>query len=146
RGGRPGYPGASPATCSDWNLRINSYPELERLRRQMAQAAPTVAMHGQRWEAVLGCVGWPYRVAYPQHRLAVDRPVPTLVAYGAFNPEQPVAWAESVARQIPGARTLRYAGPGTSTYRSSPCARAVIDTFLVTRSAPTSTTCPAIWP
>jgi pimeloyl-ACP methyl ester carboxylesterase len=145
-GGRPGYPGSGPGSCLDWDLRIGSFAEVERLRAQMAEAAPVVHIHGQRWEAAMFCAGWPFDVPNPAHRLRVSQPVAALVAFGAFNPDRPVRWGEAVAAQIPGARKLFYAGPGASTYHASPCARDAIDAFLITGTARASTTCPAIWP
>jgi pimeloyl-ACP methyl ester carboxylesterase len=145
---RPAAPftGPSPAACEDWNFGLSSYADLLRLRDALTRSAPLLRMSGLLWGTVLGCVGWPGPITNPPHRLSLTKPVPVLVVTSAFNPLQPVDWGPSLARQLPGAKTLSYEGPGSSAYLSSPCARQAVEDFLITRTAPARTTCPAIWP
>jgi pimeloyl-ACP methyl ester carboxylesterase len=134
----------APGLCQDWNLPIGSFAEVTEIRAAMAAAAPLTRVNGQRWSAVLGCVGWPHPPANPPTATRGDAPV--LVASTVFNPAAPPGSAEEVAAGIPGAATLTYHGPGTSAYQFSSCARTAIDDFLITGRSAGNAGCPAVWP
>lgn len=134
----------APGLCQDWNLPIDTYPQVTEIRAAMAAAAPLTRVNGQRWSAVLRCVGWPYPPATPPTPTRGDAPV--LVTSTVVNPAAPPGSAEAVAAGIPGAATLTYHGPGTSAYQFSSCARTAIDDFLITGRAAGNADCPAVWP
>ncbi|MFD9737237.1 alpha/beta hydrolase [Umezawaea sp. NPDC059074] len=134
----------APGLCQDWNLPITTYAQVGEIRSAMVAAAPLTHVNGQRWSAVLRCVGWPFPAANPPTPTRGTAPV--LVASTAFNPAAPPGSAEVVAAGIPGATTVSYHGPGTSAYQFSSCARTAIDDFLITGRAAADAGCPAVWP
>jgi hypothetical protein len=138
--------GSRAGPCQDWNPTVDSYADVRRIRQKMAQAAPVVTINSMQWEAAMYCVGWPFEVPNPPHRLNIDQRLPVLVSYAAYNIMQPTEWGTAVAEQIPGAKRLVYEGPGTNTYSFSRCARDAIDTFLITLRAPAESTCRATQP
>jgi pimeloyl-ACP methyl ester carboxylesterase len=132
--------------CQDWNLPIGSFQELERIVQAQARRAPHVLINQNQYLNVVGCIGWPFAVGNPTHRLRITRPLRVLVVHGKFAPGQPVEWAESVADQIPGSTRLLYEGPGTLAYRESDCVRRAVDAFLIRLERPDRSTCPPVWP
>ncbi|MFD9737236.1 alpha/beta hydrolase [Umezawaea sp. NPDC059074] len=133
--------------CQDWNLPITSYSQLTEILRAQDAAAPNTRINLNQWLNVLGCVGWPFEVGNPTHELRISaKSLPVLVVNAYQAPGQPAAWADSVARQIPGAAHLVYEGPGTLAYQESPCVRAHVDAFLITLAKPRVRTCAGLWP
>jgi pimeloyl-ACP methyl ester carboxylesterase len=132
--------------CQDWNFPIRNHRDLVRIIEAEERVAPHVRLNHNHWFNVLGCLGWPFEVGNPPHKLKIGKPLPVLVVNGRYAPGQPSEWADSVAAQIPGSSHLVYEGPGTLAYRESPCVRAGVDAFLVDLTRPQRSTCPAIWP
>jgi pimeloyl-ACP methyl ester carboxylesterase len=63
------------------------------------------------------------------------------------DPAAPYAWAVHVARQIPQVTLVTYDGWGHGVYWQSPCARKIMDNYLISLQVPPhGTRCPALPP
>lgn len=133
--------------CQDWNLPIDSFHAYQRQRRQLSRVAPDMR-YPMQLQAATTCLGAPAPVSNPQHRLDVDGSKPLLLTNSLHDPATGYDRATNVAKQLGGeARLLTYEGWGHGTYSTSPCARRLIDRYLITGRAPArDTTCPAIEP
>jgi pimeloyl-ACP methyl ester carboxylesterase len=134
--------------CADWNLPVRDYRDYAAAMRGVTAAAPDL-----RYPAALlgvaSCLGWPAPAANPQHRLSVHGTATSLLLGNSLHdPAAGYNWASNVARQLGRAGVLlTYEGWGHGVYHSSPCARAAIDTYLLTRrTPPRGTRCPAVPP
>jgi hypothetical protein len=137
--------GANPAEifCQDWNLPVRSHAEYAAHLRRLSRIAPDL-----RYPAgllfVAACLGAP-PADNPQDRLRVRNSPVILLTNSLHDPATGYAWATNVKRQL-GDRAvlLTYEGAGHGTYTSSACAKAAIDRYLVTLTAPAAgTRCPA---
>jgi hypothetical protein len=87
-------------------------------------------------------------VTNPPHRLKASPQLPPiLLTNSRYDIATPYEWGRDLAGQLPSATFLTYDGVGHGDYWLSPCARAAIDTYLVTRrTPPQGTHCPAVFP
>ncbi len=134
--------------CQDYVFGVPSYGTLAREKKALARVAPVTRLSPLGWTAMTGCQNWPTEVTNPPRPLKVDGTPPILLTNSRFDPATPHAWGANAARQIGReAVLLTYDGAGHGDYWLSPCARAAIDTYLLTlRTPPPGTHCPAVWP
>jgi pimeloyl-ACP methyl ester carboxylesterase len=114
----------------------------------MNAIAPHMHLDALSWQPGLACLGRPGALVNPSQPYHGPHSVPPmLMINGLHDPATPYAWALDVARQIPQARLVTYDGWGHGVYRQSPCARQLIDNYLVSlRIPPRGAHCPAIAP
>lgn len=150
--GQPNVPtglGQNPMLvfCQDWDLPVRSYSEYAGHLRRLARIAPDMKYPGALI-ATSTCLGRPAVVDNPQHRLDVHTKIPLLVTTAVHDPVSGYNWATSVARQLGRHGVLlTYDGWGHGTYSSSPCSKALIDSYLISQAVPArGTHCPAVEP
>ncbi|TDD13624.1 alpha/beta fold hydrolase [Nonomuraea diastatica] len=97
-------------TCGD-DRRYHGYAEFKRMRAQGREASPNFG--GSSFD-LLGCTGWPYRVANPARPLPTAG-LPPLLGAGTWT-DHPLT--DSLVRRVPGSTTIRYEGPGHVLYMS----------------------------
>jgi hypothetical protein len=128
--------------CSDWHWRVSGFHELDLYRRALQRIAPHTRL-SPFWSDVTSCLGWSGRVSNPQHRLDVHGAPTILIVKADFDVATPHEWNFAVARQIHDSVLLQYDGVGHGQFRNSTCARADIENYLITRTAPAKGThCP----
>ncbi|MEV4642069.1 alpha/beta hydrolase [Actinoplanes sp. NPDC049548] len=132
----------TPVVCADWALQVRDYGQYARL---MKRAQTRDLRYSAGAMAVSLCLGWPYGVSNPQHRLHVHTPVPVLQINSRHDPASGYNWALSVARQLGRSGVLlTYAGAGHGSYNSSACMTAAVDAYLVDLVVPQEgSVCPA---
>jgi len=137
-----------PVTCQDYNFNVPSYGTLASYERNLARLAPVTRVSTLAWTDLTGCQNWPAKVTNPPHRLRVKGTPPILMTNSRYDVATPYSWGSNAARQIGReAVLLTYDGAGHGNYWLSPCARAAIDTYLLTLKTPRrGTHCPAVWP
>ncbi|MFD5825945.1 alpha/beta hydrolase [Lentzea sp. NPDC060358] len=136
-----------PIWCGDWQWgEADSYAALSTYRAQAEAVAPHTRLT-PFYEDVLACLGWTGAVNNPQRPLHVPHAPPILMTNSLHDVATPYEWAQNVARHLPTATLLTYDGTGHGNYLLSTCARAAIDTYLLTVRTPApGTHCPAEWP
>lgn len=135
--------------CSDWYLPITGFPDLRRRLSILAGRAPQMLASPLALAATVGCLGWPYAPANPQHRIVAPPGLPPLLLIGTrHDPATAYVWAQRMAQQLgPAANLLTYEGWGHVVYNRSPCVAAAVDRYLLTLTPPAAAaSCPAIEP
>ncbi|MET3430150.1 pimeloyl-ACP methyl ester carboxylesterase [Actinoplanes tereljensis] len=135
--------------CSDWYLPITGFPDLHRRLSILAGRAPQMLASPLALSATVGCLGWPYAPANPQHRIVPPPGMPPVLLVGTrHDPATSYVWAQRMAQQLgPAASVLTYEGWGHVNYNRSPCVAAVADKYLLTLARPASgASCPAVEP
>ena len=121
--------------CGDYPSSIHTFAEMERRIQLGGQLAPHLQGAAQAW-GVVRCIGWPVKAANPRHHLHVHGAPPILIVNATHDPSTSYAWAQGLAEQIDGSVLLTRIGDGHTSYFSSPCARAVVDRYLITGDTP----------
>ena len=121
--------------CGDYPSSIHTFAEMERRIQLGRQLAPHLQGAAQAW-GVVRCIGWPVKAANPRHHLHVHGAPPILIVNATHDPSTSYAWAQGLAEQIDGSVLLTRIGDGHTSYFSSPCARAVVDRYLITGDTP----------
>ncbi|MDT8914107.1 alpha/beta hydrolase [Amycolatopsis sp. PS_44_ISF1] len=147
RSTEPGTRSELPIWCGDWKWdEVDSLAALTSYRELSETVAPHTRL-SPLYTQLTECLGWGGRVSNPQHRLHVTQAPPILMTNSVHDVATPYQWARSVAAQLPTSTLLTYDGTGHGDYRLSSCARAAIDTYLITLRTPApGTHCPAEWP
>jgi pimeloyl-ACP methyl ester carboxylesterase len=132
--------------CQDFDLPVRDYSEYAAMLRRIAQTNPDMR-YPRSLLAIGSCLGATTPVNNPQHRLIVRGSFPILLTNSLHDPATGYNWATNVARQLGNqAVLLTYEGAGHGTYNSTPCAQAAIDQYLIARTLPSITRCPALDP
>ena len=148
RRGEPVELGYRPVMCQDFHFDLRSYRPVAAMERALRKLAPRTRLNPLAWTDLTGCQNWPGRVTNPPHRLKASPHLPPiLLTNSRYDVATPYEWGRSLASQLPSATFLTYDGVGHGNYRLSPCARAAIDTYLLTGRTPArGTHCPAVFP
>lgn len=125
--------------CLDYVSEIRTYADMQQRLELGRQLAPHMQGASEMWQ-VVNCLNWPIPATNPLHRLDV-RGVPTLIVNATHDVETSYRWAYGLAGQIRGSAMLTREGDGHTSYYTSTCARAAIDNFLLSRSAPATQVC-----
>jgi pimeloyl-ACP methyl ester carboxylesterase len=135
--------------CADFGPQ-RDYAAFTAAAEAIARQAPRFAW--RFWDAtstahgtagVGDCVGWPYEVRNPPHRLQVGAHPNVMVANPAYDPQTPLINALAVWLQIPEARLLIADADGHQSLIFSRCAFEVQVRFLADPTSVSSTTlCP----
>ncbi len=121
--------------CGDYVPQVGSWAEMQQRIQLGRQLAPHLQGASETWR-VNFCIDWPVPVANPPRTLHV-RGVPTLMVHAVHDSSDPYGWAHSLAAQIDGSDLLTRTGDGHTSYYTSPCAQALMDSYLVRpRAAP----------
>jgi pimeloyl-ACP methyl ester carboxylesterase len=131
--------GIAAIGCMDYNLDVHTYGEMQQRLLLGRELAPHLQGASELWQ-VINCVDWPIPPANPLRRLDVEN-VPTLIVNATHDPSTAYRWAYGLAAQIHGSVMLTRNGDGHTSYYTSACARAAIDAYLVTRTAPATQVC-----
>src|SRR5262249_25456596 len=132
--------------CADFGPQ-RDYAAFAAAAEAIARQAPrfawrfwdaTSAVHGTA--GVGDCVGWPYEVRYPPHRLQVGSHPNVMVANGTYDTQTRLINALAVWLQIPGARLLIAEADGHQSLIFSRCAFEAQARFLAAPAAMPSTT------
>jgi pimeloyl-ACP methyl ester carboxylesterase len=84
------------------------------------------------------CGNWPYPPVQKPHRVTATGSPPILVLGTTGDPATPLAWAQSLARQLPKGVLLTYRGEGHTAYRNgSRCINEPVDAYFVRGTVPT---------
>ena len=131
--------------CQDFDLRIGNFAQYSALRAEELRRGPVMRGSMLSHDEALACLGIPGPPANPPHRLDVRRAPRILLLNSRYDPATPYAWALGIHRQAPANTTLvTYEGSGHAVYQRTPCTRAVVDGYLLTRQAPRhDVSCPA---
>ncbi|GAB3479213.1 alpha/beta hydrolase [Amycolatopsis cihanbeyliensis] len=133
---------SKPIWCNDWNYRVNTFAEADRLADRLAEAAPNVRFSSYDYWAV-ACLGWPRKPVNQPHELELSEQVPPiLIANARFDPATVYPWAQAVAEQS-GMPLLTYDGGGHGMYFVDSCSREYMHDYLLTgKTPPDGTHCP----
>jgi pimeloyl-ACP methyl ester carboxylesterase len=82
------------------------------------------------------CAVWPVAPAPPTQRTLPTSAIPTLVVAGEYDAITSAETAETTARSLTSATAITIAGAGHRVVPRSPCAQAVMASFLATPDAP----------
>ena len=125
--------------CNEYVPQVRTYGQMRQRIQMGRQLAPHLQGASETWR-VNYCIGWPLPVANPPRALDV-RGVPALIVHAVHDSSDPYSWAHSLAAQIRGSALLTRTGDGHTSYYTSPCARAAIDSYLVRPQAPPDRVC-----
>ena len=148
RRGEPVELGYRPVMCQDFIFDTRPYWGIAAIEGRLAKLAPHTKLNPLAWTDLTGCQSWPGSVTNPPHRLQASPELPPiLMTNSRYDIATPYEWGQNLAAQLPSATFVTYDGVGHGDYWLSPCARAAIDTYLVTlRTPPAGTHCPAVFP
>jgi hypothetical protein len=111
-----------------------SVEDVQRLATDAARAAPHLGA-ATAWLG-LPCLYWPVK-AEPVAPLHVEGVPPILVVGTENDPATPYRWAESLTRQLPGARLLTVAGDSHTAFaRGNSCVDDAVEAYLVDLEIP----------
>jgi pimeloyl-ACP methyl ester carboxylesterase len=135
--------------CADFGPQ-RDYAAFTAAAEAIARQAPRFAW--RFWDATStehgtagtgDCIGWPYDVRNPPHRLQVGSHPNVMVASAAYDSQTPLINALAIWLQIPEARLLIADVDGHQSLIWSRCAFEAMARFLADpRSVPTTTLCP----
>lgn len=125
--------------CGDYASDIHTYADMQQRIEMGRQLAPHLGGASEFWQGML-CVGWPFKVANPVHRLDI-RGVPTLIVHTNHDPSLSYQWAFELATQIRGSSVLTRNGDGHTSYYTSKCAQVATDQFLLTKQSDAAPVC-----
>jgi pimeloyl-ACP methyl ester carboxylesterase len=125
-------------TCLDTPTQDAQTVDDIRAFRKVAQAAsPTF---GWWFAAGVGCDGWPWHAHEVVQDLSSSAAAGPIVIIGTTgDPATPLAWAQSLADQMPSSTLLVYDGQGHTAYgRSNQCIIDAVDGYFVDGTVPDS--------
>jgi len=111
--------------------------DIRAFRKVAQESSPTF---GWWFAAGVGCDGWPWHAREIVDDLAPSGAAGPIVVIGTTgDPATPLAWAESLAEQMPSASLLVYDGEGHTAYgRSNSCIVDAVDAYFVDGTVPDS--------
>lgn len=130
--------------CADLHIELDSIAEYDAQRARLAERYPNV-----EWTPYVGntsqCVGDPFEVTNPPHRLKVKGAPPLVMIGNTHDPATPLAFSRTAARQS-GSHLITYEGYGHTAYypgaQVSPCVNAAVEAYLIGLTVPRNLTCP----
>jgi pimeloyl-ACP methyl ester carboxylesterase len=90
---------------------------------------------------LMACPSWPVGSAAPADRAAATSDLPALIFVGELDPASSVDWAKDVAKRLPRAKTVRFAGIGHGVVAAHACADALLTRFLTDPAKPLFDNC-----
>jgi pimeloyl-ACP methyl ester carboxylesterase len=115
---------------------------LEREGKRLDAADPLRAADNTEGLGDQVCGNWPVPVEGAPHRITAKGAPPILVLGTTGDPATPYAWAQSLARQLPGGVLLTLRGQGHTAYRNGvACINDPVDRFFVSGTVPRAVTC-----
>jgi pimeloyl-ACP methyl ester carboxylesterase len=109
---------------------------VQKQNADLVAAAPTV---GPWWSyGDISCDVWPDKTTRTPHAVTAEGAPPIIVVGTTGDPATPYAWAQGLAEQLSSGQLVTFVGEGHTAYGSSDCVKKVVDTFLLTGTAPTS--------
>jgi pimeloyl-ACP methyl ester carboxylesterase len=142
-------PAATTAVeCQDWDRSVHNYHDYEKYVRQAWSVAGDIGPSPDALASMVHCVGWPARIANPQHRLQVTKGPKIVVVNSLHDPATGYAWAQLVAQQLGDRGVLvTYEGWGHGNYDSSPCTMDILVSYINDGKIPSGNVrCPAVEP
>ncbi|WP_433367940.1 alpha/beta hydrolase [Actinoplanes sp. CA-142083] len=127
--------GSLSVVCQDYALEVHSFADMQRRIQLGRYLAPHLQGGSQSW-LINRCIGWPLPPSNPARTLNVRGVPPVLIVNATHDANTTYKWAYVVAGQIPGSVVFTRLGDGHTSYLVSPCARAVIDRYLIDRALP----------
>ena len=117
--------------CLDWPPVARNASDVAAIAARARRAAPRLGT-AIVWDNIPQCISWPSPAVNPPHRLQIHGAPPILLVAGLHDPNDPYAWALSVASQIPSSVLLTSQRDGHVAYFRSPCVQTYVDRYLVT--------------
>jgi hypothetical protein len=127
--------GALAVACQDYALEVRTFADMQRRMQLGRFLAPHLQGGSQSW-LINHCIGWPVPPSNPSRALDVRGVPPVLIVNATHDANTTYKWAHVVAGQIRGSVVFTRLGDGHTSYLVSPCARAVIDRYLIDRAVP----------
>lgn len=116
--------------------------ELQRQGRAIDAADPLRRANNTEDLGDPVCGQWPVPPQGRPGRVTAEGAPPIVVLGTTGDPATPIAWARSLAGQLPGGVLLALRGEGHTAYRDDvPCINQRVDRFLVQGTVPAATTC-----
>jgi pimeloyl-ACP methyl ester carboxylesterase len=121
--------------CLDYAY-TNDPAVVQKQNADLIAAAPTI---GPWWSyGDISCDVWPDKTTRTPHAVTAEGAAPIIVVGTTGDPATPYAWAQSLAGQLSSGQLVTFVGEGHTAYNSSSCVKKIVDTFLLTGTAPTS--------
>lgn len=127
--------GQAAVACQDYAVEVRTFADMQRRIQLGRYLAPHLQGGSQSW-LVNRCIGWPVPPSNPSRALDVRGAPPVLIVNATHDSNTSYKWAHVVAGQIRGSVVFTRVGDGHTSYLTSPCARAVVDRYLVDRVIP----------
>jgi pimeloyl-ACP methyl ester carboxylesterase len=127
--------GALAVACQDYALEVRTFADMQRRIQLGRYLAPHLQGGSQSWQ-INRCIGWPVPPSNPSRALSVHGVPPVLIVNATHDANTSYKWAHVLAGQIRGSVVFTRLGDGHTSYLVSPCARAVVDRYLVDRAIP----------
>ena len=127
--------GPPAVACQDYAVEVRTFADMQRRMQLGRYLAPHLQGGSQSW-LINRCIGWPVPPANPPRALDVRGVPPVLIVNATHDANTTYKWAHVLAGQIRGSVVFTRLGDGHTSYFTSPCARAVIDRYLVDRAIP----------
>jgi pimeloyl-ACP methyl ester carboxylesterase len=127
--------GQAAVACQDYAVEVRTFADMQRRIQLGRHLAPHLQGGSQSW-LVNRCIGWPVPPSNPSRALDVRGAPPVLIVNATHDSNTGYKWAHVVAGQIRGSVVFTRVGDGHTSYLTSPCARAVVDRYLVDRVLP----------
>ncbi|GLZ31349.1 peptidase [Lentzea sp. NBRC 105346] len=133
--------------CNDFNLRISSYGEYQRLTTAENLVAPHTRGSSLGHGATMGCIGFP-PATNPPHPLRIRNAPKILLTNAKHDPATAYEWAVNAHRQSRDTTVfVTYDGWGHGVYDRSECTKSINDRYLVDLKLPKDGThCAAVEP
>jgi pimeloyl-ACP methyl ester carboxylesterase len=129
------YFGTLANACQDYALEVRTFADMQRRMQLGRYLAPHLQGGSQSWQ-IIRCIGWPVPPSNPPRPLDVRGVPPVLIVNATHDANTSYKGAHVLAGQIRGSMVFTRLGDGHTSYLTSPCARAVIDRYLVDRATP----------
>ena len=127
--------GSAAVACQDYAVEVRTFADMQRRIQLGRYLAPHLQGGSQSW-LVNRCIGWPVPPANPSRALNVRGVPPVLIVNATHDSNTGYKWAHVVAGQIRGSVVFTRVGDGHTSYFTSPCARSVMDRYLIDRVIP----------
>jgi len=121
--------------CQDYAVEVRTFADMQRRIQLGRHLAPHLQGGSQSW-LINSCIGWPVPPANPPRALNVRGVPPVLIVNATHDSNTGYKWAHVVAGQIRGSVVLTREGDGHTSYFTSPCARNIVDRYLIDRVVP----------
>jgi pimeloyl-ACP methyl ester carboxylesterase len=127
--------GAAANACQDYAVEVRTFADMQRRIQLGRQLAPHLQGGSQSW-LINRCIGWSVPPANPPRLLDVRGVPPVLIVNATHDSNTGYKWAHVLSGQIRGSVVFTRVGDGHTSYFTSPCARSVVDRYLIDRVVP----------